>query len=134
MPDTQTDELTLAVREWQEKSKARTEANRESDRLSKEANAAKLHVDELLVEREQDGTKIDGDLISRYTFPHFNVVDRPRFREWAEAQDETYFEPEYRIHSENFNKKCRSLYDNDQELPPGVQVYEEPRISKRKAS
>lgn len=62
---------------------------------------------------------------------HFNVTNKPAFREWAQDEDEDYFEPERRIREDLVRQECERRMEDGEELPPGVTTYTETKIHRQ---
>lgn len=122
-----------AVLEFLEERKKLSALNRQVDAQKKRKREAQQKLLRVLEEEELDSVKAAGQLASQYDI-HFAVIqDKDAFREWAEQEDEVYFEAEPRIREDELNREVRRRLEDKEPLPPGVGFYTDHRISLQKA-
>jgi hypothetical protein len=63
--------------------------------------------------------------------PHFDVQDEEALREWAEQEDESYFDPEPALREKLVFQECRRRYEEKLPLPPGIVVRADKELHKR---
>jgi uncharacterized protein (DUF1800 family) len=110
--------------------KKRLEALTASEKTAKALLIATLEIAET---KGVTGVAISGGReasYSRYEFDAFNVVDPEAFAEWAQQQDENYYDPTPKLREGLLRDKMRALKKAGQALPPGVKEYNETRIQK----
>jgi hypothetical protein len=129
------DALTKAAREWDKATQALTLANKAAKQASTNVAECRAKVLALLDSREQRGVVVDDVRISRTELEHGTIQDRAAFEAWCREWDgEAMFEPEPRLRKDNLNQLVRERLANGEALPPGVGVFIEEKISKRKVA
>lgn len=117
-----------------EKQEAATTANKVADKAKKDKQRAELIAKAVLEHYELDSIKPTNVPIMIYTqlFRVFSVADEGRFTEWEIQQDEDYYQTKRILRTDVFNQECHRRYDDSEALPPGVVMFEETRLHRRR--
>lgn len=111
------------------------EANKRADVLKRRKAQAKQVALAVLEEFELDSAKTTVSsgqkvLYSTYDFDVFTVDDDEAFREWAETQSESYFDPTPKLRQQIFLDEMRRRAQDGEPLPPGVRKWSDTRLSR----
>ena len=106
-------------------------AHKKSDAAEAVFKAAQAKVYERMERDGVESMKASGTLFVRSTTTYASMQNREEFIAWAEENEPELFESKER--KALLNALVRERLDNDQELPPGVGMYEREVVAQRAA-